>query len=33
MLASWCESELREAVDARVIEVEVSPEAGGDYGI
>ncbi len=33
MLASWCESELREAVDARIIEVEIAPSSGEDYGI
>ena len=33
MLASWCESELKEAVDARIVEVEVSPEPGEDYGV
>ena len=28
MLASWCESEIREAVDARLVEVDV--EEGGE---
>lgn len=26
MLSSWCESELKEAVDARIIEVEIPEE-------
>lgn len=33
MLASWCESELREAIEARIIEVEIASSAGEDYGI
>ncbi len=28
MLASWCESEVREAVDARLVEVDVEDSAG-----
>ncbi len=30
MGSAWCESELREAVDARLIEVEVPEEGGGE---
>ncbi len=29
MSSAWCESELKEAVDARLIEIEV-PEEGGE---
>lgn len=31
MLASWCESEIREAVDARIVEVDV--EEGLEEGL
>ena len=29
MSSAWCESEIREAIDARLVEVEL-PEAGGE---
>ncbi len=30
MSSAWCESEMKEAVDARLIEVEVPEEAGAE---